>query len=94
MATITAPVEGYSGAGVGGLMFEDGCAETDNPAVISYARRHGYTVEGDEDGPQDTKPPARSASKAEWVAYALTQGAEQAAAERLTKEQLAEQYGG
>jgi hypothetical protein len=94
MATITAPVQDYSGPGVGGLIFEDSRAETSNPAVIAYARRHGYTVEGDEDGPQDTKPPARSASKAEWLAYALTQGTDEATAEQLTKEQLTEQYGG
>jgi hypothetical protein len=38
--------------------------------------------------------PARSASKADWVAYATARGAEQAATEQLTKEQLIEQYGG
>lgn len=45
-----------------------------------------------EDGPATA--PARSASKADWVAYAVSKGAEQAAAEQLTKEQLTEQYGG
>jgi hypothetical protein len=53
----------------------------------------------DEESPQNTEDgsataPARSASKADWLAYALTRGAEQAAAEQLTKEQLIEQYGG
>ncbi|MCX5362881.1 hypothetical protein OG864_29725 [Streptomyces sp. NBC_00124] len=45
-----------------------------------------------EDGPATA--PARSASKAEWIAYAVSQGADQADAEQLTKEQLTEQYGG
>ncbi|MFG3037784.1 hypothetical protein ACGFYZ_12830 [Streptomyces sp. NPDC048330] len=44
-------------------------------------------------GPDDTKRPARSASKAEWVAYAVALGGEQDDAEQLTRDQLAEQYG-
>ncbi|MEK9521454.1 hypothetical protein MIU24_18970 [Streptomyces venezuelae] len=44
-------------------------------------------------GPDDIKRPARSASKADWVAYAVALGAEQDAAEQLTRDQLAEQYG-
>ena len=42
--TITAPVEGYSGVGAGGLVFADGVAETDNDAVIDYCRTAGYGV--------------------------------------------------
>jgi hypothetical protein len=58
-----------------------------------------YHQRDDDESPQNTEDgsataPARSASKAEWVAYALTRGAEQVAAEQLTKEQLTEQYGG
>ncbi|MEU4178197.1 hypothetical protein [Streptomyces sp. NPDC026589] len=49
MAIITAPVEGFTGTGVAGLVFADGRAETDSPAVIAYAHRHGYEVE-------ETKP--------------------------------------
>ncbi|MFF9284864.1 hypothetical protein [Streptomyces griseosporeus] len=56
MAVIIAPVEGYSGPGVGGLTFADGRAETDSEAVIAYARRHGYTVE-DDDAPAEDTPP-------------------------------------
>ncbi|MEH0470879.1 hypothetical protein QA943_18825 [Streptomyces sp. B21-097] len=44
-------------------------------------------------GPGDVEPPALSASKAEWVAHAVTLGATQAEAEQLTKEQLIKQYG-
>ncbi len=43
---------------------------------------------GDGDG-----PPAKSASKAEWVDYAAAQGADRGEAEQLTKDQLVEQYG-
>ncbi|MEV4966659.1 hypothetical protein AB0886_05245 [Streptomyces sp. NPDC024062] len=49
MARITAPVEGFTGAGPGGVHFTNGQAETDNAAVIAYAHRHGYEVE-------ETKP--------------------------------------
>ncbi|MBZ6258132.1 hypothetical protein KVH22_21690 [Streptomyces olivaceus] len=47
MAVISTPVPGYSGPGVAGVVFEDGHAETTDPAAIAYARRHGYTVEDD-----------------------------------------------
>jgi hypothetical protein len=36
--------------------------------------------------------PPQSADKAAWVAYAVARGAEQAAAEAMTKAQLIEQY--
>jgi hypothetical protein len=41
----------------------------------------------------DVKAPAKSATKPEWVAYAVAQGAVQADAEALTTRQLIEQYG-
>lgn len=104
MAVLITPVKGFSGPGVAGLMFDAGYAETDDPAVIAYARRHGYTVEDEDEpphpppsgdtGPDDTERPARSASKAEWVAYAVAQGADQDDAEQSTKDALIEQYGG
>lgn len=46
MARIHTPVKGYSGPGVAGLHFVDGTAETNDPAVIAYALRHGYDIEG------------------------------------------------
>jgi hypothetical protein len=64
-------------------------------------RRHHQRDDDTEESPQSTETengpataPARSASKAEWIAHAVDQGAEQADAEQLTKEQLIEQYGG
>jgi hypothetical protein len=60
-------------------------------------RRHHDRLE--DESPQTTEDapataPGRSASKADWVAYAVTRGAEQDDAEQLTRDQLAEQYGG
>jgi hypothetical protein len=43
---------------------------------------------GDEDG-----PPAKAASKADWVAFAVAQGADEAEAEASTKDALIDQYG-
>lgn len=49
MAVIRTPVPGRSGPGVAGVVFINSQAQTDDPAVIAYARRHGYEVE-------ETKP--------------------------------------
>ncbi|MEU6441352.1 hypothetical protein [Streptomyces sp. NPDC047046] len=46
-------MKGFSGPGVGGLHFVEGRAETDDTAVIAYARRHGYSVE---DAPRRRAP--------------------------------------
>lgn len=47
--------------------------------------------EGSGDGPEDIKPPARSASKADWVAYADSQ--DPGDHESMTKDELIAQYG-
>ncbi|MEU9141705.1 hypothetical protein AB0D33_38195 [Streptomyces sp. NPDC048404] len=91
-ARITTPVEGYSGDGPGGIVFVDGTAESSDPAVVGYCQGAGYRVEQLDD--DRATAPARSASKGDWVAYAVTRGAEQDDAEQLTRDQLAEQYGG
>ncbi|MBQ0827708.1 hypothetical protein [Streptomyces tagetis] len=52
---------------------------------------------GDGSGPDAGERPARSASKADWVAYArraARDSDEEAAVDSLTKEQLIDQYGG
>lgn len=46
MAKITAPNKEFTGKR-GQVAFVDGEAETDDPTMISYFRRHGYKVEGD-----------------------------------------------
>ncbi|MER8219696.1 hypothetical protein ABTZ58_03680 [Streptomyces sp. NPDC094143] len=168
MARIESPNRSFTGTGPGGVHFEDGVAETDNPAVISYCQGAGYTVDGETytdtppaartvdvpdprfvqdvtdtaplrdaavdpqpgdvppsnaglanpHGPlvvapgigappvvEDPKgdglvpatevrqePPAKSASKATWVDYAVAQGMPREDAEASTRDQLAEAY--
>lgn len=43
MATITTPVEGFTGVVIG-VTFADGKGETKDDAKIAYFRRHGYGV--------------------------------------------------
>ncbi|WP_430479311.1 hypothetical protein ACQZM9_21765 [Streptomyces sp. P11-1] len=54
--TLHSPVPDFTGAGPGGTWFEGGRAETDDPAVLAYARRRGYGV--DEEAPEVPEPPA------------------------------------
>ena len=66
-----------------------------DPVPAANVQEHGYVVgrqvaRVDE---ETTGAPARSARKADWVAYAVTLGADQAVAERLTKTQLIDTYG-
>ena len=44
MAKITAPVKEFTGKR-GNVAFVDGVAETDDPHMIAYFKRHGYKVE-------------------------------------------------
>ncbi|MEU6649509.1 hypothetical protein ABZ904_08680 [Streptomyces sp. NPDC046900] len=48
--------------------------------------------EGSGNGPEDVKPPARSASKADWKAYAITQGMGEDEADKATRDELAATY--
>lgn len=41
---LTTPVEGFTGVGPGGVVFDDGVGYTDDPAVINYCRDAGYGV--------------------------------------------------
>jgi hypothetical protein len=41
----------------------------------------------------DAQPPAKSATKAEWVDHAVSQGADRDEAESMTKDQLIEEHG-
>lgn len=44
--------------------------------------------------PAPAGPPAKAAAKAEWVAWAVAQGADEAEADASTKTDLIEAYGG
>jgi hypothetical protein len=48
--------------------------------------------EGNGSGPEQIKPPARSASKADWKAYAVAQGMDEAEADKATRDELAARY--
>ncbi|GAA2327501.1 hypothetical protein [Dactylosporangium salmoneum] len=69
--------------------------------VLFAQRRRGYTVtELDANGKpledqadaKEAGPPTRSASKADWKAYAVTHGVPDAEAESATRDQLAEAF--
>lgn len=44
MAKITAPNKEFTGKR-GQVAFVDGAAETDDPGMLAYFKRHGYTIE-------------------------------------------------
>lgn len=71
--------------------------------AAAYFVAQGYGVEeldsledagepAKDDGGDEPKPPARSASKADWVAYATAQGMDADEADKLTRDQLAERF--
>ncbi|MFD9813716.1 hypothetical protein [Streptomyces sp. NPDC059080] len=58
---ITAPTTGDTGL-IAGVAFTAGRAVVDDPppGAVEYFRRHGYRITPADDGPQDSKPAARS----------------------------------
>ncbi|WP_405659739.1 hypothetical protein [Streptomyces sp. RK9] len=58
---VTAPLDGFNGEGVGGLLFVDGTATTSDLAIIGYCQGAGYRVEP-LDGQSD-EPAGRSAAR-------------------------------
>lgn len=73
---------------VAALLRQDRIRPVSNPAAEDPP---GVGGEGSGNGPDGMKRPARSASKADWVAYADSQ--DPGDHESMTKEQLIEQYG-
>lgn len=76
--------------------FERGEFETTDAAVIKRLRalpQADGVKEGAQGTPASDSAPAKSAAKAEWVAWAVRCGAEQTSAEAATRDQLAEQFG-
>jgi hypothetical protein len=47
----------------------------------------------DDSGTEPAVRPSKSASKKDWVAYLVSQGADEAEAESMTRDELAEAYG-
>lgn len=98
---ITAPATDFTGV-VAGVAFANGKAtvEVTTPELrraVQYFRRQGYgVVDLDKPAaPEETvtdKPPVRSATKAEWKAYAIGHGVDEAEAEKLNRDELAEKF--
>lgn len=66
-----------------------------DPAHVKLLVDRGLLVEKVDDADKDTDgPPAKSANKADWVEYAVSQGADRDEAEKATKDDLVAQYGG
>lgn len=96
---VLSPVAGFSGV-VAGVEFRDGVAEVAPGPALAYMVRHGYTIDGPagdgpgEDGDLDEPDrPVRSASKTDWVAYAVAMGEDPEDAAALTRAELADRYG-
>lgn len=92
---ITAPTAGHTGI-VAGVHFAAGQAEMDGAqrAALGYFRRRGYGIEAVEDAGVSAGRPPQAAAKELWVAYAVACGADQTAAEAMTKADLITRYGG
>jgi hypothetical protein len=87
--------------GEGGAIFElalplhEAIADRLTKGYLTRVNPDGSTYTGDDDdvpGPPTEKPPV-SALKAEWVGWAVAQGADPDDAEAATKQDLIEKYG-
>lgn len=97
---IRTPVPDYTGS-VGALHFTRGRAVADDEvhvAEIAYCHARGYYFgedEGDsgaDEAPDAPAQPRKSASKADWLAYAVSRGMSADEAESLTRDQLVERF--
>lgn len=96
MAVVVAPVEGFTGR-VAGVAFVDGRAETTDGRALAYFTRQGYRIVKPSPAPRawgDDGRPARNDPKADWVAYAAAQGADEDELAEATKAELIDRYGG
>jgi hypothetical protein len=107
---ITTPLAGFTGVSAGvnftnGVAEIDapGDAQHEDARRVAYFTAAGYGVEEIADEPSEedvveepptVTPPAKSASKADWLVYAVDhRGADPVEADKLTRDQLAAQYG-
>ncbi len=100
---ITTPVLDYTGV-VGNCAFAHGRYEGPvEPGPLAYFTAQGYGVEELPDEPESAGEqaesslglarPAKSASKADWVVYAVSQGMDQVEAEKVTRDELVAKFG-
>jgi hypothetical protein len=101
MATtkIYAPNEAFTGV-VAGVSFQDGVGQLDDdkhPGARRYFTRQRFGIGAKPNAPTAVETagdaPARSASKDDWAAYAVQQGATDDDAKASTKAELIERYG-
>lgn len=107
---ITTPVAGFTGVSAGvnftnsvaeiDAPVDD--AQHEDARRVAYFTAAGYLVEPVEDEPSEedsveptiVPAPAKSASKADWLTYAVDhRGADPVEADKLSRDQLAAQYG-
>lgn len=89
---ITTPEPMFRGE-VAGVVFTDGAGETADRAALAYFSRKGYGVHPVESASGEKKAddkPRKSASKADWLAYAIIQGHNEDVVSPLTRDQLVE----
>lgn len=95
---VTTPNPAFSGL-LGAVMFNEGRAVVDedtHPAEMAYCHAR-YTVEPYvAEAPAEEEAvdpmPRKSASKADWKAYAIANGMDEAEAEALNRDQLVELF--
>lgn len=66
-----------------------GSEEAERLAALAEDPASGWRCAEPDAEPVEVTRPAKSASKADWVAYAVAQGAEQDEAESMTRDELA-----
>ncbi|MFF3398248.1 hypothetical protein ACFYW6_07015 [Streptomyces sp. NPDC002659] len=65
-----------------------GSEEAEQMAALAEDPESGWRCAEPDPAPEPSGPPAKSATKAEWVAYAVSQGVEQSEAEGLKRDEL------
>lgn len=74
---ITTPVEGFSGVGAAGVVFDNGVGYTDDESALAYFRSAGYGVGSEKPAELDVEPPvdARDVAEPEVVGTRLRDAA-------------------
>ena len=69
-------------------VYQGGFIEWLSDEQAAHFLREGLVKEGDDDGGSDDGPPAKTAPKADWVAFAVASGYDEAEADSMTKADL------
>ena len=71
-----------------------GSEEAERYAALAEDPASGWRCSEPDPAPEPSGPPAKSAAKADWVAYAVSQGVEQDEAEGLKRDELVALFDG